>query len=79
MAERMRSGSCTDPHRATKRTAMKNVLLILAGLAIGYFAGFKDARKHDRNIVVRAVESVGGDARANVVTDVDKQMDSAER
>jgi hypothetical protein len=58
---------------------MKNVLLIVAGLAIGYFAGFKDARTHDRTIVARFVASVGGDARANVVTDVDKQMDSAER
>ncbi|HSJ62754.1 MAG TPA: hypothetical protein VK922_02490 [Gemmatimonadaceae bacterium] len=58
---------------------MKNVLLLLAGLAIGYFVGFKDARTHDETIVARVVARVGGDHRANVITDVDKQMSEAER
>jgi hypothetical protein len=58
---------------------MKNVLLLLAGLVIGYFVGFKDARTHDETIVARVVARVGGDHRANVITDVDKKMSEAER
>jgi hypothetical protein len=58
---------------------MKKVLLILAGLVIGYFAGFKDAQSHDETIIARLVDRVGGDHRANVITDVDKQMTEAER
>jgi hypothetical protein len=58
---------------------MKKVLLLLAGIAIGYFAGFQDAKKNDETIVARLVDRVGGDHRANVITDVDKQMQDAER
>lgn len=58
---------------------MKTILLIVIGLAIGYFAGFEDARAHDKNVVARIVERVGGDNRANVVTDVDSKMREAEK
>jgi hypothetical protein len=58
---------------------MKKVLLLVAGIAIGYFAGFRDARTHEETIVARLVTRVGGDHRANVITDVDRQMQEAER
>jgi hypothetical protein len=58
---------------------MKKVLLLLVGIAIGYFVGFKDARSNDETIVARLVTRVGGDHRANVITDVDRQMQEAER
>jgi len=58
---------------------MKTILLIVIGLAIGYFAGFEDARTHSKNVVARIVERVGGDHRANMVTDVDSKMRDAEK
>lgn len=58
---------------------MKTILLIVIGLAIGYFAGFEDGRTHDKNLVARVVERVGGDNRANVVTDVDSKMRDVEK
>lgn len=58
---------------------MKKILLLIAGIAIGYFVGFRDARTHDETIIARMVDRVGGDHRANVITDVDKQMTDAER
>lgn len=58
---------------------MKKLLLLLAGVAIGYFVGFADARGNDETIVVRMVDRVGGDHRENMITDVDRQMDEAER
>lgn len=58
---------------------MKKVLLLLVGIAIGYFVGFRDARAHDETIVARLVTRVGGDHRANVITDVDSKMRDAER
>lgn len=44
----------------------KQIALILLGLAIGYFVGFADGRRNDRNIVVRVVERVGGAADRTV-------------
>jgi hypothetical protein len=60
---------------------LKTLLLIAVGVAIGYFMGFSDAQAHAENIVVRAVNSVGGSNRDNVRagTDVDKQMESVEK
>lgn len=58
---------------------MKTVLTIIIGIAIGYFLGFEDARAHEETIVTRLVDRVGGDHRANLITDVDRQMQDAER
>lgn len=58
---------------------MKTVLMIVIGIAIGYFLGFEDARKHEETIVARLVDRVGGDHRANLITDVDRQMREAEK
>lgn len=53
---------------------MFKFLLILAlGVAIGYGYGWKDAHKHDKNIVERIVDGVGGETRARMGNDIDKQ------
>ncbi|MGH7545796.1 MAG: hypothetical protein ACREKI_06400 [Gemmatimonadota bacterium] len=44
----------------------KGIALFVAALAIGYFVGFADGRRHDRNIVIRVVERVGGVAENTV-------------
>ncbi len=58
---------------------MKKILLLVVGLALGYWIGWKDAQVNDVQIVSRIVMRVGGDHRANMVTDVDRQMQDAER
>ena len=56
----------------------KFLLAIVIGISIGYFYGFDDAQTHDENVVERVVAKVGtkGDKYR---TDVDKQMDQAEK
>jgi hypothetical protein len=50
----------------------KFVIVLVIGIAIGYFYGFDDARKHDENVVERVVDSVGK-------TGSKYQMDAAEK
>lgn len=57
----------------------KFAIVLVAGIAIGYFYGFDDAKKHDDNVVVRVVDRVGGSNRGKYATDIDKQMDAVER
>jgi hypothetical protein len=54
---------------------LKPVLLICAGLVLGYFAGFSDAQDHTENLGTRIIHRVGGDNREKMNTDVDKQME----
>lgn len=56
----------------------KFVAALVIGIAIGYFYGFDDAKKHDENVVERVVDRVGTTG-SKYSTDVDKQMDAAER
>lgn len=59
---------------------MFKVLFIFAiGLSVGYFAGFKDARTHEQDVVARMVGRAGGSHRENIKTDVDKEMMKLER
>lgn len=58
---------------------MKKFLLIFVGIALGYWLGWQDAKVNTEPIVSRLVTRVGGDHRANMVTDVDGQMQDAER
>ena len=59
---------------------MFRILFILAvGIAIGYFVGFGDAQTHDKNLVGRTIERIGGSARDNVGNDVDKKYDKIGR
>jgi hypothetical protein len=55
----------------------KIVFLIGIGAAIGYFAGFSDARQHDKNVVQRWVDRVGSNSKAT--NDVDAAMDRIEK
>ena len=52
----------------------KFVVVLVIGIAIGYFYGFDDAKKHDENVVERV-----GTTGSKYQTDVDKQMDAAEK
>lgn len=54
---------------------LKPVLLICAGLILGYFAGFSDAQEHTENLGTRIIHRIGGDNRERMSTDVDKQME----
>ncbi len=58
---------------------IKTIFYIFVGLALGYFIGFDDAQVHSDNMVVRAVNAVGGSNRQNLKTDVDKQMENVEQ
>ena len=49
------------------------VFILVIGITIGYFIGFKDAETHDQNIIGRTISKVGGSARDNVGNDVDKR------
>jgi len=57
----------------------KFIVILVVGIAIGYFYGFDDAKKHDVTVVERVVDRVGGSNRGKYGTDVDKQMEAAER
>jgi hypothetical protein len=56
----------------------KFVIVLVLGIAIGYFYGFDDAKKHDENVLERVVERVGTTG-SKYQTNVDKQMEAAER
>ena len=57
---------------------LKFALVLVAGIAIGYFYGFDDAKKNDENVVTRVVERVGGSNRGKYNSDIDKKMQAAE-
>jgi uncharacterized membrane-anchored protein YhcB (DUF1043 family) len=57
---------------------LKFLLALVIGISIGYFYGFDDAQTHDENVVERVVEKVGTKGE-KYRTDVDKQMDQAEK
>ena len=56
----------------------KFAIALVVGISIGYFYGFDDAQKHDENVVSRVVERVGTKGE-KYRTDVDKQMEQAEK
>jgi hypothetical protein len=57
---------------------LKFAIVLVIGIAIGYFYGFDDAKKNDENVVTRVVERVGGSNRGKYSTDVDKKMEALE-
>jgi hypothetical protein len=57
---------------------MKKFALLLLGVFLGYWLGFQDAQTHEGNLITRTVHRVGGEHRANMVTDVDQQMRNLE-
>ena len=58
---------------------MKFLFVLALGVGIGYHLGFKDARAHETTVVTRVLERVGGSNRGKYRTDVDKQMEMAEK
>ena len=57
----------------------KFLFALVIGIAIGYFYGFGDAKKHDENVVTRVVAQVGGNNRGKYNNDIDKRMDNLEK
>ncbi|HTK54940.1 MAG TPA: hypothetical protein VL308_23765 [Gemmatimonadaceae bacterium] len=57
----------------------KFAFALVVGIAIGYFYGFDDARKHAENVVTRVVAEVGGSNRDRYSNDIDKRMDNLEK
>jgi hypothetical protein len=57
----------------------KGILIIIIGVSVGYWLGYKDARNHDESVVTRVVQRVGGDSRQYFKTDVDGRMERLER
>ena len=57
----------------------KTILILCVGLAIGYGFGFKDAKKHEKTVVSRTVDKIGGSHRGKYDPDIDKQADSIVR
>lgn len=57
----------------------KLVVLFIAGITIGYFYGFQDAKSHRDNVVRRVVSSVGGSNRDKLSNDLDAKMERAEK
>ncbi|HYV96682.1 MAG TPA: hypothetical protein VE967_04415 [Gemmatimonadaceae bacterium] len=55
------------------------LFLLIVGISIGYFAGFKDGRQHDRTVIQRLVDRAGGAARSSVGNDIDAKMDKVGR
>jgi hypothetical protein len=57
----------------------KLVVLFIAGIVIGYFYGFHDAKSHRDNVVRRVVSTVGGSNRSKFSNDMDAKMEAAEK
>jgi hypothetical protein len=57
----------------------KLVVMFVAGIAIGYFYGFADAKAHPHNVVQRVVSRVGGSNRDLMSNDMDAKMERIER
>jgi hypothetical protein len=58
---------------------IKYLLLLLAGLAIGYWYGWTDHDTYSEPLHVRVVHSIGGANRGKVKTDADGLADSIEK
>ena len=58
---------------------IKTLLILVIGIAIGYSYGYKDARLHDRDVLTRMIDRVGGSNRGKYNQDIDKTMDKVGR
>lgn len=59
---------------------MRKALVLLGiGIAAGYFVGFADAEKHEKNVVHRLVARAKGDMDGKVSNDVDAVMERLEK
>ena len=53
----------------------KLIALFIAGIVVGYFYGFADAKTHRHNVVRRVVATVGGSNRDRVSNDIDAKTE----
>ncbi len=58
---------------------MRNVFILVIGLAIGYFVGYNDARKHTKHVVERTLDKIGVGARKNLNNSADSRLQGLER
>jgi hypothetical protein len=58
---------------------MRNLLLLAVGVAIGYFVGYSDARKHPKHVVERMLDKVGVGARKNLDNNADRRYEGLNR
>ena len=56
---------------------MKFILALAVGVAAGYAYGFNDAQTHEKSIVSRMVERVGGSNREGFRNDIDGRLEKA--
>lgn len=54
-------------------------LILLAGIAIGYLYGWRDAQVHEEPAFTRVISGIGGSTRDRVRTDVDAKMNELQR
>lgn len=57
----------------------KFIVMFVAGIAIGYFYGFADAKANPDNVVQRVVNRVGGANRERVSNDLDAKLEGVEK
>ena len=53
---------------------MKILFILALGAGIGYAYGYRDANRHEKNVVERMVTRVGMIAKSGLRTDLDTQM-----
>ncbi len=57
---------------------MRIVLVLIIGLAFGYYLGYQDGAAGKPSIGARVVERIGGNARRSVTNDIDAAMRQVE-
>lgn len=57
---------------------MKIVIVLIFGLACGYYLGYEDGIAGKPSVVTRIVGQAGGKARSKVTNDIDATMRQAE-
>ena len=62
---------------------MRTFFILVAAVAVGYWYGFRDARKHEMPLYRRAVgqiaDKAGGASRSRVSNDLDERARKLER
>ncbi|HEX7942906.1 MAG TPA: hypothetical protein VF488_13930 [Gemmatimonadaceae bacterium] len=56
----------------------KALVLLVIGVAVGYWWGYRDARTYDTDVVTRMIHQAGGKTRESVKSNTDRLMDSVE-
>ena len=57
----------------------KRLLILAAGIVIGYFYGWDDAQVNDQQIAERVIDQIGGKTRDAMRNDVDTKFRALEK